>query len=419
MKLSGSSNWYLSSFYSSILSILYISIFVIFVIYIFIFINIRYIKNNWNTEKCKLGIFIGGEKNINECAKIILKDVVDKSTQPLISGANELKSFYSELSTQVSNSTNMGGTMNNKINNIVKVVTQIISKLAVPIIVFYNTINIVLLRIKAILITQIYFMMASILTLKQFLEMMLNTIINVLIMLAALIIVMMVLPFSWGIAVSFIAIFASISIPLIGFVSIMSKVTDLNILKIPKIPKLRKKPHICFDPYTIIPMKDGSFTYIKYLKVGDVLRSGTIVTAVLILDSTFAKMYSLNNILVTGSHLVKYHNTWIPVDSHPNSIYIPTYLPEQLYCINTTSGFIEIGNMIFTDWDEMLPSDFNPYPINTVVTLYPNIQVKIQDVQINDIIQYPHIPNYCIVTGIVTLIHNKIIQYHLYTEHIG
>ena len=162
-------------------------------------------------------------------------------------------------------------------------------------------------------------------------------------------------------------------------------------------------------------MKNGTFTYIKDLNVGDVLLSGTIVTAVLILDATFAKMYSLNNILVTGSHLVKYQNTWVPVDSHPNSIYIPTYLPNRLYCINTTSGFIEIGNMIFTDWDEMLPHDFNPYPINTIVTLYPDIPVKIQDVQMNDIIK-DTLDNSCMVNGIVTLIHNNIIHYHLYTQ---
>jgi hypothetical protein len=398
-----------------------VSIALLSIIYIFILINISYIKKNWNTTKCKSGIFIGGKQNFNECVKIVLSDVVDKSTQPLISGVSELQNFYKELSNQVSSSFSKGTSMNSKINDIARLVIQIISKLSIPLIIFLQTINTILLRIKAILVVMIYFILSSIMTLRQLLEMMLNAIINILIILAALILVMMILPFSWGVALTFLAVFTSISIPLVAVVAVISEAMNIHILKIPKIPKLRKPklklPHLCFDQSTIIPMNSYKYKYIHELNVGDILRDGTtIVTAVLKLDSTSTKMYSLNNILVTGSHLVKYNNTWIPVSSHPNSIYLPMYVSNTLYCINTTSGFIELGDLIFTDWDEMLPNDFIPYPINTVVYLEPNIPIKIQNVKIKDIIKFEHLPNLYIVTGIVILVYNQIPHYHLYTN---
>jgi len=127
-------------------------------------------------------------------------------------------------------------------------------------------------------------------------------------------------------------------------------------------------------------------------------------------------MYYLNNILVTGSHLVKYNNTWIPVETHPSSKYVSGYLQPYVYCINTSSGFIDIGNMTFTDWDEMLTNDFKPYPINTIITLYDNTEIQIQSVKIKDIIKESHLSLLSTVTGIATMEYNNIKYYHLYTN---
>jgi hypothetical protein len=389
------------------------------VIYSFVLININYIKQNWETEKCKSsGLLIGGKNNFNECVKLVLKDVVDKSTQPLRIGGDELNNFYNILSSQISNMLQMGNQTKSKLQEMINICIQIISKLFIPIIVFYNTINSVLLRMKAILVTQIYFLISTVLTLKQSLEVILNIIINILLMLVGLIIAMLILPFSWGVALLFIAIFTSISIPLVAFLGIISKAANLQILKVPKAPRM-KKPHICFDKHTLIPIQNGKFKYIHELEIGDILSSGSTVTAVLILDSTYAKMYYLNNIFVTGSHLVKYNNTWIPVDSHPSSKYFQNYdLSNPVYCINTSSGLIEIGNMVFTDWDEMLPNDFIPYPINTIFTLHNGNPVKIQSIQIKDIIKYEHLPDLYKVTGIAKIEYNGIKYYHLYTDNI-
>ena len=410
--------WHLSPFFSILYSILYIIFFLLFVIYVFVLININYIQQNWQTEKCKSGgILIGGKTNFNECVKVVLKGVVDRSTQPFREGGNALQNFYQVLSNQATTMLQMGNTTKSKLQDMINLCMQIISKLFVPIIVFYNTINSVLLRIKAILVTQIYFIISTVLTLKQSLEVILNIIINILIMMVSLIVAMLILPFSWGVALLFIAIFVSISIPLIAFLGVIGKAANLKVLKVPKAPRM-KKPHICFDKNTIIPIHNGTFKYINELEIGDILGSGATVTSVLILDSTHAKMYYLNNILVTGSHLVKYKNTWIPVDSHPSSKYFSNYLPNQIYCINTSSGFIEIGNMVFTDWDEMLPNDFNPYPMDTILTLHNGNQVKIQSIRLKDIIKYDHLPDLYKVTGIAKLEYNGIKYYHLYTDNI-
>jgi hypothetical protein len=405
----------LSTFYSILGSTCFIIFFILTIIYLFIYINIIYVRKNWQNTKCKSGIFIGGQQNFNECSSIILADVVNKSTQPFYAGVAELQLFFKELSSQISSSLTKGSSTNNKLLKIFEIIQQIVGKVMVPVISIQQAFNTILLRIRAMLMVMIYFIIASILTIKQFITLLLNAIINVLLILLGLIVAMLMLPFSWGVALTFISIFASIAIPLGLIVALLTPLMGLTILPMPKTPKFRNS---CFDQNTLIPLHNGTIKYISDIKVGDVLSSGTTVTTVLILDSTYTKMYSLNNILVTGSHLVKYNNTWISVDSHPNSIYLPLYSSKTIYCINTTSGFIELGNMIFTDWDEMLPDDFTPSPINSLIKLESNISVKIQNININDIIKYSHSQDSYQVIGIAKMIHNNINHYHLYTDSV-
>ena len=58
---------------------------------------------------------------------------------------------------------------------------------------------------------------------------------------------------------------------------------------------------------------------IKEINVGDELEDGSFVTAKIKVTSKGLKMYLLNDIIVSESHLVKNNGQWIRVSEHPNA----------------------------------------------------------------------------------------------------
>ncbi len=370
--------------------------------YMYVMLNMTYIKQNWQKEKCRYGLVIGGEKNVEECSQQLLKQVVDNSTKPFYYTADVMSQFFRELAAQKNVIGNALEYVKSQIVNIVNKILEVISKLFIPIQITLTTLFNIFSKVKAVILSQMYFTLGTMLTMKTAIETMINAIIVVLVALVAVIIVTMLIPFGWGIAVSFLAIFLSISIPLAAFVAIMSGVTKLNIHKMPK------KPHMCFDEYTSIHLRSGEIKQISSLIIGDVLKDGSIVTATLTLSAKNTRMYYLNGVFVTGTHLVKHWSTWIPVETHPNSIRIPWYTSPLVYCVNTTSGQLVIGEDVYTDWDEMLTSDFVLCPNNTPVVLRDRM-VSIHDCKVGDILL-----NGNVITGIV----NAIEGYHLYVDEL-
>ncbi len=359
--------------------ILFLTLWIIIMGYIYSLIMKTEIENDWANQRCKGGIFMGGKENLDFCIKQIMASVVSKSTSPLTYGATELTTFYAGLSQQIQSARNMLAYIRASITNIVRDILGRTMGVFIPIQVLFITINDMFYRAIAIFTTAMYMGIATILTMKKILETILTFIIVILISLASLIVIMWIFPFTWASAILFTAIFVSISIPLLMFVKTVSKVTDLG------IPSLPKKPHVCFDKYTAIKLSTGGYCPIFRLKLGEILADGSKVTAKLKLSVLKSEMYYLNGIFVTGSHLVKWKTTWIPVSNHPNSIKVPSYTKPYVYCINTTNGLIKIGDMIFTDWDEMLEEDFSRKFPHSLVELN-NGQKKIKDINIGDIL---------------------------------
>jgi len=108
----------------------------------------------------------------------------------------------------------------------------------------------------------------------------------------------------------------------------------------------------CFDENTLIETTEGVIK-IKDLKINSRLKDGSIVTCIFILNSYKQKMYSINNVTVSGNHKIYHNQTWIPVENHPLSTPIEQYMKPLIYCINTSNKIINIDNMIFTDWDDL------------------------------------------------------------------
>jgi hypothetical protein len=386
---------------------------------IYVYTQLDYIRSNWATEKCKpTGILIGSPENLKECLKPILGQVVGQATSPLSYGSLALTQIFLDLTKSIQQLRVMFDYIRISLTNITREIFGRIVNLMIPIQAMIISLKDMFARMYAVFSTALYMGLATVLTMKKVLEMILTFVIVILISLAALIVVMWIFPFSWAVAATFTAIFVSISVPLAIFVSAVGKVTDLG------IPKIPSKPHVCFDKHTQLVLADKSIKPIYKIKIGDVLLDGSIVLSKLKLEKGEAVMYYLNGIIVSGTHLVKYYTTWIPVSFHPSAIEIPEYNKKEIYCINTSSGIIRSLKNEFTDWDEMLDADFSYIKKGTLVELMNGVLTPIQEVKLGDLLK-----NGKVVTGFVktifmvdrksiseSTIKTKRKYYHLYTK---
>lgn len=121
----------------------------------------------------------------------------------------------------------------------------------------------------------------------------------------------------------------------------------------------------CFHPNTYIQLLDGNIKCVKELHLGDVLKDGSIINAVMQIDNKREpeKIYEIPKggvngapIYVTGSHLVwdKKTDTFIPV-CYYSEARLSTNAnahTDILYCFITSNHKIQIGREIFWDWED-------------------------------------------------------------------
>lgn len=405
----------LSPFTSISYVIIFIVIWSIVMFSIYVSLHLKYIKDNWATERCKPeGIWIGGEDNLQQCMKGVMGEVVGEATAPLSYATVVVSQVFMALSNGVQDIRNMISYVRSSMKDIAQDIVGRLANIMIPLQSMLITMQDLFRKTQAVLISCLYVGISTILTMKQILKMIVTYVIIILISLAAIIIAMWIFPFSWAVAAAFTAIFVSISIPLAKFLEQVSKITDLG------VPSVPSKPHMCFDKYTPIEMADGTLRPLYKVRVGDVLKHDGIVCSKLKLSIGECAMYNLNGVYVTESHLVQYRTTWIPVGFHPLAKKVPKYSRDVVYCLNTQSGLLRILGNTFTDWDEMLDEDFQYISKRRMIELKNGIMIPIKSVSIGDVLY-----NGKKVTGIVKTYYKKrqVYQYennnkfyHLYVK---
>jgi hypothetical protein len=116
----------------------------------------------------------------------------------------------------------------------------------------------------------------------------------------------------------------------------------------------------CFSPETLVKLQNGRTVMMKNLKLGDVLINGSIVDAVMKIKNENDPYYKLpGNILVTGSHYMKYGGKYIQVKDVPGAT--PTGKVDPVVnCLVTSDHKIPVGDYIFWDWeDNLIPTRKN------------------------------------------------------------
>jgi ABC-type multidrug transport system fused ATPase/permease subunit len=338
----------------------------------FVIMNIQPIKDNWVNERCKpyiipfAGIINRPEnmsnyeytnQNFQYCMQNIIKDVTGEAVQPLTFITNILNEMANIIKASINAIRNMFNKVRTEIQSVTQEVMGRLGNIMVPLQQIIIAMRDMLSKVQGVMTAALYTMLGSYYTLQSLMGAIAQFIILILIALAAIIIVLWLLPFTWGVAATMTALFLSIAIPMAIILNFMME--SLKVRPSMSIPTIQ-----CFDEETMIGLEDGTFKKIKDIHIGDNLLSfnqsnnrsnnhiKNTVTAIFKVDANLSKMYSLEGILVSDSHLVKYNEKWIRVSSHPSAKKVAFYDKPFLYCLNTNEKTILIGNTLFSDWDE-------------------------------------------------------------------
>ena len=136
-----------------------------------------------------------------------------------------------------------------------------------------------------------------------------------------------------------------------------AKKTGKALKKAFKVKKIRFR---CFSPETPIKLQNGETVLIKNLKLGDILINGSVVDTVMTIRNENDPYYKLpGNILVTGSHYIRYGGKYIHVKNVPEAK--PTgKVDPVVYCLVTSDHKIPVGEYTFWDWeDNLVPTQEN------------------------------------------------------------
>jgi hypothetical protein len=353
---------YFDSYGGSLLLFIFITyITVSLIIVCYIKINSQPVIDNWAKYRCKPYIipFAGfithpegvtaldyTAQNFNYCTQTISQNIMGEMLSPLTFITNLIQNIIKNLSAAINDIRQMFDKLRTSFSNIAKNIFDRIISITIPLREIIISFRDMLSKTQGVMTAALYTFLGSYFAMKSVMGVIAKMIISILTILAALIAVFWLSPFSWGFAIANTAIFVAISIPMAIILAFMTEVMQVNSgLKIPKLK--------CFDKDTLIKMNDGSKNRISDIKIGDVLADNNVITALFKVETKGSQMYFIDNILVSDSHIIKYKNTWIPVSKHPDAKKYAFYDKPYLYCLNTSKKIIHINSQIFSDWDEI------------------------------------------------------------------
>jgi hypothetical protein len=126
----------------------------------------------------------------------------------------------------------------------------------------------------------------------------------------------------------------------------------------------------CFYENTLIDMPDGKYMKIKDLNIGDKIKTG-IVTGLVKTNSRDIEIYKHNNIILSGTALVKINEEWKQVCKLKDAIYLGNN-EIIMYNIVTDTNLLSIRESIYCDFDQTSDPTVNNYIDDLVIHFLNN-----------------------------------------------
>jgi hypothetical protein len=408
--------------------------------YLYVMNHIKPIKSNWVNERCKPEVlpFAGlintppGESKIKftadnfaACTTDILSGIVAFFLKPLYFVTSIVVNLFGELGKAVNAVRGIMAYIRQQIDIITKHILLRIFGTLVPIQKVLIKMKALFGKIQGVMVTSLMTAIGSFYALKSFIGAFMEMLIITLVIAAAAIIALWILPFTWPAAAAGTVFFLLISVPLAIIVGWM-----VHILNLTTSRSVPGKPG-CFDGETLFDLMHEK-KKISEIEVGDKLIDGSIVTGIFKLSYTGQDVYNLNDITITGSHKIFYNNELIYLREHPGAKRVK-YNKEFVYCINTSSKKINLSGFEFADWDEIEDTDIKTlkklkllpkkssindihryldggFHGNTMIELEDGRSKKIKDIEVNEQLRFGQR-----VLGIVKIDARKLFHVKKYT----
>lgn len=357
---------------SVIMFIILLIVFFVAISYATIMRNMQPIKDDWPNQRCKPQVipFAGlinkpdnmtavdfAGQNFTYCMQNILSNITGYALEPISYMTLSIQELFKAIGEAINFIRMMLASIRDSMTSIAKEILGRVANIMVPIQQILISFKDVVGKVKGVMTAGIYTSLGSYYALKSLMGAIAQFIITILIVLAALVVAMWIIPFTWPVAAAMTTVFLSVSIPLVIIIAFMTDV--LHVQSPYSVPSAPARPNLsaCFDKYTLLKMQDGSMRSILSIQPGDILYNNNMVTAKMTLDSCGQKMYNLNGTIVSGTHKIKYSGRWISISKHPRAIILPYYEPALIYCLNTSLKRFEINGETYMDWDELFDED--------------------------------------------------------------
>lgn len=347
-------------------------VFVLAICYFHIMNNLKPIKADWVNQRCNpsvipfAGIINKGQdetafettqNNFTYCTQSILSSITDNAFQPYYYLLNVITAQFKALTEAIVAIRAQFHKMREYNKVLVENIMGRALNITIPITNIFITMKSMLGKIEGTMTTAIYTLLGSYFGLKSLLLFIVTLVLKILYALVGIItglwVASIFLPFLIPKAIATTAAMAALLIPLILVQVMMSKVMKLTTAGPPGVPA-------CFKGTTLLNLQDGSKVEMKSVKIGSILSDGSKVNGVMKLSSYDQSIYQLGGIVVTGNHNV-YHEKmgWISVDNHPLSLRVEEFKDPFVYCVNTNTKTIKLGEYTFSDWDDLDDVDFS------------------------------------------------------------
>jgi hypothetical protein len=353
---------YFDQYGASVLLFIIITIVLLILIsYCYVKIHAQPIIDDWPNQRCKPHIlpFAGfithpegvsatdyTSQNFAECTQTILSNMTGFMVEPLTFIINMINSVVNDIKNALNSIRAMFDKIRTFFQTMAEEVMGRLMNIMIPLQQIIISFKDIIGKIQGVMTAGLFTLLGAYYSLKSLLGAIAQFIIIILVALSVLIAVFWILPFTWGAAIANTTIFVAIAIPLAVILAFMTDV--LKVQTGMSIPSIK-----CFDENTIITMNNKTEKKICEVIPGDILNNNNEVTAIIKVETKGSKIYNLDDIFVSDSHIVKYKDNWIPVSQHPDAIINDSYNKPYLYCLNTSNKIINIKNHIFTDWDEL------------------------------------------------------------------
>jgi hypothetical protein len=327
------------------------------------------IKDDWVNQRCKPSVipFAGiinkpdnttatdfTKENFDYCTQNIIKGVTGNAVQPLTFVTSSIAKVFQVIQDALNHVREMVNKVRVQLRAVAEEIMGRLMNSMIPLQQIIIGLRDMMSKVQGTMSAGLFTLLGSYYTLSSLMGAICQFIVTILIALAAIVACFWAVPFTWGLASVNTAIFIAISIPMALILTFM-----IDVLKVKtnlKIPKIK-----CFDKNTVFKMNDGSTREIHDIEIGDVLEKNNIVTAKVKVITEGSVMYSLHNVIVSDSHYVLHREKWIQVSQHPEAVKIVDYTEPYLFCLNTSSKYIDLNGTVFTDWDELFESDIEKF----------------------------------------------------------